>query len=203
MSTVPDRRHMTRDEYLAFERTSETKHEFLDGEVFAMSGASRRHNLVSLNIARRLLEQLDGKPCETYINDMRVRVQPTGLYTYPDVVVACDNPEFESSELDTLLTPTVVIEVLSESTKDYDRGGKWKHYRQIKSLRHYLLVSQDAKEVEMYTRNDDGSWRLTDHQPPEVILIDAIDCHLSWDDLYARVKFDPPTNQEQDAPEDA
>jgi len=190
MSTASEQRRMSREEYLSFERVSETKHEFLAGEVFAMSGASRRHGLISLNIARRLAEQLDGKPCETFVNDMRVLVNPTGLYTYPDVVVARDDPEFESKELDTLLTPTVIVEVLSDSTEDYDRGGKWKHYRQIDSLKHYLLVSQHAMEIEMYTRNADNSWRLTDHRPTEEVWIEAIACALKWDEVYDRVVFE-------------
>ena len=194
---------MTREEYLAFERTSEIKHEFLRGEVFAMSGASRSHNRVTLNIAASLLNQLSGLPCEPYSNDMRVKVNPTGLYTYPDVVVACDDPQFEDAEVDTLLTPAVIIEVLSETTKDYDRGGKWKHYRQIESLKRYLVISPTSMEIEMHTRNDDDSWRLTDHRPADDVVITAIDCRLKWDEVYARVTFEAPktskTNVEKNA----
>lgn len=199
MSTAANNRRMTGEEYLAFERTSEIKHEFLDGEVFAMSGANRRHGLILGNLFASMHGQLKAGDCEIFPNDMRVRVSPTGLYTYPDIVVACNNPEFESKELDTLLTPTVIVEVLSDSTKDYGRGGKWKHYRQIDSLKHYLLVSQSAMEIEMYTRMADDSWRLTDHQPPEDVWIEAIQCGVNWDEVYARVIFDAIEKPSQDS----
>jgi len=178
-------------EYLAFERASKTKHEFLDGEVFAMSGASRSHHRISINISGSLLTQLNGTPCEPFMSDMRLRIFPTGLYTYPDVVVACENQEYDDRELDTLLTPTVVIEVLSPSTADYDRGTKWDHYRQIDSLQHYLLVSQDSMQIDMYTRNEDNSWRFTVHQPDSSVSIEAIGCQLNWAEIYARVSFEP------------
>jgi Uma2 family endonuclease len=192
MSTAPDHRRMSRDEYLAFERASETKHEFLENEVFAMAGASRRHALIITNLTRRLAEQLDDSKCEVYPNDMRVRVSPTGLYTYPDIVIACDDPKFEDKQVDTLLTPTVLIEVLSDSTKDYDRGDKWKHYRQIESLQHYLLVAQDAMEIEQYSRQDDGNWLYSDHRPDHEVDIQCIGCRLKWDEVYARVEFESP-----------
>lgn len=203
MSTASDFSRMTREEYLAFERDSETKHEFLDGEVFAMSGASLRHNYIAGNLFAGLHARLQGTDCSPFIGDMRVKVDPTGLYTYPDVVVACDEPQFEDAAVDTLLTPTVIIEVLSDSTKNYDRGGKWRHYRQIPSLKHYLLVSQDSMEIEMYTRNDDDSWRLTDHRPTDDVVLTAIDCRLKWDEVYARVTFEPPQSAEASAEKNA
>lgn len=190
MSTASDHSRMSREEYLAFERASQTKHEYLDGELFAMAGSSRSHNRITLNLGATLHLQLRDSSCEPFVNDIRVRVSPTGLYTYPDVVVACGDSQYENDRLDTLLTPTVLMEVLSESTKDYDRGDKWKHYRQIDSLQHYLLVSQNAMEIEMYTRNPDDSWRLTDHRPAEDVWIEAIQCRLNWDDVYARVDFE-------------
>ena len=137
MSTVP-KSVMSEAEYLAFERQSRDKHEFYLGETFAMAGASRRHNLITLNIGGELRDRLKDRRCEAYVGDMRVRVKPNGLYTYPDVVVVCGDPEFLDSDVDTLLNPTLLIEVLSDSTEKNDRGTKFKQYRQIPSLREYI-----------------------------------------------------------------
>src|ERR1700750_1609066 len=123
MSTQPNR-YLTPEEYLSIERKAEGRSEYLKGEMFAMVGASRAHNLIVTNLTRELSQQLKGKPCEVYPNDMRVRIPAMGLYTYPDVVVACGTPLFEDDHVDTLLNPTLIVEVLSESTESYDRGKK-------------------------------------------------------------------------------
>ena len=115
--------HLTAEEYLALERKALYKSEYLKGEVFVMTGASRRHNLISLNIGAELRAQLRQRPCEVYTSDMRVKLGATGLYTYPDVAVVCGEPAFEDAEVDTLLNPILLVEVLSKSTEDYDRGG--------------------------------------------------------------------------------
>src|SRR6266536_2639921 len=124
MSSLPKQR-FTPEQYLALEREAEYKSEYYDGEIFAMSGASRAHNLVTVNIATQLNLQLKGRPCETYVGDMRVKVSPTGLYTYPDIVVVCGEPVFEDGQADTLVNPTVLIEVLSPTSEDYDRGRRF------------------------------------------------------------------------------
>lgn len=144
--------HFTPQEYLTLERKSPTRNEYFRGEIFAMAGASREHSLIGANITREVGNQILDRPCESYSNDMRVRVDATGLYTYPDVVVVCGEPEFQDREVDTLLNPTVIFEVLSESTEAYDRGVKFGHYRKIPSLREYVMVSQDRMLVERYTR---------------------------------------------------
>ena len=126
--------YYTPDEYLALERKAEYKSEYFGGEIFAMTGASRKHNLVAGNIFAALHLQLKKRPCEIYPSDMRVKVSPTGLYTYPDVAVVCGEPMFDDEQKDTLLNPTVLVEVLSKSTASYDRGEKFEHYRKIKSL---------------------------------------------------------------------
>ena len=141
---------LTPEEYLARERRAETKSEYLRGEVFAMAGASRAHNLIASNAAGELRQQLRDRPCEVYPSDMRVKVSPSGLYTYPDVTVVCGEPQFEDAEVDTLLNPKVLVEVLSPSTADYDRGGKFTHYRRLPSLQEYVLISQDRPLVEHY-----------------------------------------------------
>jgi len=141
MSAEPHSR-ISLEDYLAAERQAETKSEYLKGEVFAMSGASRQHNLIVWNLSGALYSQLRGRGCEAYVGDVRVHIPATGLYTYPDIAVVCGEPRFEDGELDTLLNPTLLIEVLSPSTEGYDRGKKAAHYRTLDSLREYVLVSR-------------------------------------------------------------
>jgi Uma2 family endonuclease len=160
MATV-SKRLLTPQEYLEIERRAETKSEFYAGEMFAMSGASWEHTLIKDNIARRAGNQLNGGPCKALTSDLRVRI-PTGLYTYPDVVIVCDEPKFEDAMFDTLLNPRCLVEVLSESTEGYDRGTKFSHYRQIPSLKEFILVSQEHALVERFVRQADESWLLTE-----------------------------------------
>ncbi|MBL9161591.1 MAG: Uma2 family endonuclease [Planctomycetaceae bacterium] len=159
MSVQPERL-LPAEEFLAIEGDTPAKHEFCRGEMFAMDGASREHNLITSNIAASLHAQLITRPCESYANDMRVKVAQTGLYAYPDIVVTCEKPRFEDDKFDTLLNPQVVAEVLSDSTEKYDRGKKFEHYRQIDSLVAYLLISQDRAHVELFTRDAGGVWGL-------------------------------------------
>src|SRR5712691_10025573 len=154
-------------EYLRLERQSEYKSEYLNGEIFAMTGASRKHNLVTINISSSLHRQLKGRPCEVYAVDMRVKVRATGLYTYPDVAVVCSEPQFEDQFFDTLLNPTVLIEVLSPSTERYDRIAKSSYYRAIDSLAEHILVAQDEIRLEQYLRQPDGQWLLYECVTPD------------------------------------
>lgn len=186
----PAEQFVTAADYLALERQAETKSEYLNGHIYAMSGASREHNTIVFNLARCIGNQLDRKPCRGYVNDMRVKVSPTGLYTYPDVVVACGEPRFEDQHVDTLLDPTVIIEVLSDSTEAYDRGDKFAHYRALESLSDYLLVAQDKPRIERYSRQPDGRWiySVADGLDSR-IEIAAIDCVLQLAEVYDRVEF--------------
>lgn len=178
--------YLTPEEYLASERQSETKHEYFNGEVFAMVGASRKHNLIAGNIFGELRQQLKGKPCETYTNDMRVRIPATGLYTYPDVIVVCGAPKFEDEYIDTLLNPTLIVEVLSESTESYDRGKKAGFYRSVESVAAYLLVSQDEYRVEQYGKQADDRWLLTDIRSLEsTVELTSVQCVLPMKEIYA------------------
>jgi Uma2 family endonuclease len=171
------------EDYLALERRSETRSEYLDGEIFGMTGASRRHNLLAGNLYTAFRTQLRPKGCEVYFSDMRVKVPATGLYTYPDVVV-CDEPQFEDAEVDSLLNPQVIVEVLSKSTEDYDRGTKLMHYRTLPSLAEYLLVSQDRVHVEHYLHQSDG-WLLTDTDRREdIVELPSVGARLPLADLY-------------------
>ena len=187
MATDPKPR-FTPDEYLALERRSESKNEYLDGEIYAMTGASRRHNLITGNILAALHAQLrKNGGCEVYSHDMRVRVPATDLYTYPDVVVACGEPRFEDSELDTLLNPVLIVEVLSKSTEDYDRGTKFAHYRTIPSMAEYLVVSQGHIHVEHWVRESDR-WVLTEtDELASTLELPSIGCTLELADVYDRV----------------
>ena len=156
-----------------------------------MSGASRQHNLISLNIGAELRAQLRPRPCEVYTSDMRVKVSLTGLYTYPDVVVGCGEPEFEDTMGDTLLNPTILVEVFSQSTEDYDRGRKLEHYRTIPSLQEYLLVSQEKAHIVHYVRHSDVSWLLSDTSGLDAfIALRAIGCEIALSEIYAKVDFE-------------
>ena len=178
----------TPSEYLSFERASpDIRHEYIQGRIEAMAGASRAHNLITSNIARRLGNQLEGTPCETYSSDMRVKTAST--YTYPDVVVVCGEPEFEDREGDTLLNPTAIVEVLSPSTEAWDRGEKSFQYRTLPSIKDYLLVSQHRMRVEHYTRRA-GGWTLHDATAAdERIRLESIGCELTVSEMYQRVQF--------------
>jgi Uma2 family endonuclease len=161
MSAIP-KPYLSSAEYLAFERQSESKHEYFRGELFAMSGASQSHVTIFMNTSHLLVGQLKGRSCRAFGADMRVKVSPTGLYTYPDLVVVCGRPRFADKELDTLLNPTVIVEILSKSTEAYDRGEKFAHYRTLDTLTDYLLISQDRALIEHFTRQADGGWLLTE-----------------------------------------
>ncbi|PZN80965.1 MAG: hypothetical protein DM484_09155 [Candidatus Methylumidiphilus alinenensis] len=188
MSAIPAKKTYTVEEYLAMERSSlEGKCEFVDGQIFAMVGASREHNLIGVNIASELRTQLKDRPCETYANDMRVKAAEAKGYHYPDIVVVCGKPEFEDGHLDTLLNPTVLVEILSPSTEAYDRGGKFAAYRKIQSLHEYLLVSQAEPFIERYVRQGEA-WVLTETAGLEgLVNLDSIGCVLAMNEVYYSV----------------
>ncbi len=180
----------TVEDYLAFERASEEKHEYLAGDIYLMTGASRKHNLIGVNLARILGTQLLGRSCEAYINDMRVRVSAKN-YTYPDFKVVCGTPEFEDAEVDTLLNPTLIIEVLSPSTEQYDCSKKFQNYRTLDSLKEYILISQDAPRIERYLRQENGQWLFSDATKLEAALeLPSIGCTLLLEEVYDKVNFE-------------
>lgn len=189
MSTVAQQRY-TPEEYLALERKAEYKSEYVNGRIYAMTGASREHNLIAGNVFARLHARLRGRPCEVYMSDMRVKVSPTGAYHYPDVVAVCGAPRFEDSHVDTLLNPTVIVEVLSPSTEAYDRGEKFAHYRRLETLAEYVLVAQDKLRVEHYQR-DGERWVLTEISGLEGVLsLPTVGCEIPLREIYERVEFD-------------
>lgn len=192
MAAEPIQR-LTALEYLAIERQSGERHEYLDGEMYAMSGASEPHNVIAGNIYAELNLQMRGRPCRAYIADMRVAASPTGPFYYPDVVALCGSPALLDAERDTLLNPMVVIEVLSPSTEGYDRGEKFVRYRQIPTLVEYLLVSQSAKHIERFCRDEDGRWLLSDYIGKDAeIDLPVIGCKLSLAAVYDKVELSGP-----------
>lgn len=189
MSVEPKQRLSVQD-YLAIERHSETRNEYLDGEMFAMTGATRWHNLIVASLTRDLGVQLKGRPCELYPNEIRVHIPATGLYTYPDVTVVCGEPRFEDTELDTLLNPTLIIEVLSPTTEVYDRGKKFEHYQTIESLAEYVLVAQDKPRVEQFVRQDGNRWLLSTAAGLEgSLVLPSIQCTLALAEVYDKIAF--------------
>jgi Uma2 family endonuclease len=194
MSFQPEKR-LTPEEYLSIERRAQHRSEYFAGEMFAMAGASRRHNRIVTNVVVGLDNQLKDRPCNLYSSDMRVMVSSTGLYTYPDVVVTCGEEQFADEHEDNLLNPLVIIEVLSESTEAYDRGRKFEHYQQIESLREYLLIAQDQWRIEQYLRQNTKQWLYSEtHEVEEFVRLASIDCELILKDIYAKVEpRDPPT----------
>ncbi|CAN5691016.1 Uma2 family endonuclease [soil metagenome] len=182
MSTQPDRL-LTPEEYLAIERAAETKSEYFAGEMFALAGASRRHNRIVANLIIELGNQLEAGPCEVYPSDMRVKVAESGLYTYPNVLVVRGEPELEDDDI--LLNPRLILEVLSPSKEAYDRGRKFEHYRRIPSLAEYLLVAQDSHRIEQYTRQDGERWLLTEVRGPNgVVRCETVACELNCARVY-------------------
>ncbi len=185
--------YYTPEQYLELERKALYKSEYINGQIFAMSGASRAHNLVAGNVHREISTQLRGRPCESYVSDMRVRVEETDLITYPDVVVVCGEIRLADDYKDTVLNPTVLIEVLSPSTEAYDRGEKFAHYRRLASLQEYILIAQDKVYLEHFKRQGE-QWVLTEISRLEDVLhLPSIECQLALSDIYEKVTFPPPS----------
>lgn len=191
MSVLPEKTYISPEEYLVMERASLEKHEYLNGEIFQMAGTSIEHAGISSNINISLGLQFKGRGCQSFQSDLRVHVPKTGLYTYPDIVAVCGEPQIVEDEyLDILLNPVLIIEVLSPSTAAYDKGAKFEHYRTIESLREYLLVWQDKKRVARHTKRDGEGWLLTDFIGDDAaIFLESVDATLTIEDIYDKVNF--------------
>jgi Uma2 family endonuclease len=190
VSTQPKPR-ITPQEYLELERKAEIKSEYLDGEMFAMSGAMLEHNTIVVNIARELSTQFMDRHCTVLVTDMRTKVESTGLYTYPDIVALCGEAEFEDEHMDTMTNPQLIIEVLSESTESYDRGKKFMHYRNLNTLSEYFLVSQTECRIERYSRQSGDTWLYSDcTDPAGSIELSSVAACLSLSRVYHKVDFE-------------
>lgn len=185
---------MTPEEYREFERNSDQKHEYLDGEIYMMAGATPNHNLISSSVNFALYSQLRGKGCFLYSSDMRVKVEKTGLYTYPDMTIVCGKPEYEDTKPQTLLNPIMIIEILSPSTEKDDRGKKFQHYRNLQSLQEYVLISQNSYRIEKFAKRTNIEWLFSDTSDIDsVIELPSIDCTLRLSEVYAQVTLETRT----------
>jgi Uma2 family endonuclease len=181
---------LTPEQYLEIERAAESKSEYFHGRMFAMSGGSLNHARLVRNLIVSLDTQLRGRRCEVAASDLRLRVSPDGLYTYPDIVVFCGPPQFADDRTDTIVDATVIVEVLSPSTENYDRGFKFEQYRRLSSLQDYLVMAQDRVHVECATRQEDDSWLLRETSDLHgTIQLPSIECSFSLADAYRSVQF--------------
>lgn len=179
------------EQYLSLERVSEIRHEYLDGSVYAMAGESPEHSTICFNLAGVMHAQLRGTSCRGFSPNMKIRTDTGGLYAYPDLSVVCGEPTFHDERRDVLLNPTVIFEVLSRSTENYDRGEKFLRYTtQIESLRDYVLISQQRPRVECFSRQPDGAWASSEVESLENRLdLPSINCRISLADVYERIDF--------------
>lgn len=185
-------KRITPQEYLIRERKASIKSEFYQGEIFAIGGGSANHSVIAANFVREAGNALRDKPCIVFNSDLRVQVQSTGLYTYPDATIVCGELLFDDDHRDTLLNPTVIVEVLSDSTEKYDRGKKSNHYRQIASLKELILIAQDRSHVERFTRQPNGDWLF--HEQKELTAdfeLKSLGISIAISELYRGVKFEP------------
>ena len=186
---------LTPQEYLRRERAAETKTEFIGGQLYAMAGASRHHLRIVNRVTVHLERQMTGSPCEVMFNDVRVKINEAGDYVYPDAVVVCGG-EWEDSSFDTLLNPTIIIEVLSSSTAGRDHSDKWLRYQQMPSLSDYLMISQNEMRVEHFTRQNENLWLYSIFQAPDATIeLQSVNCRLRLSEIYERVHFDAPDEE--------
>jgi Uma2 family endonuclease len=175
-------------EYLKFERKSEIRHEYIDGEIFEMAGAKKRHNRISVNVLRLLDTQILNRDCNIYGSDMRIGIPSSATYTYPDAVAICGEEIFEDDEEDTLLNPMMIVEVLSKSSEAYDRGAKFEYYQEIESFQEYILISQEPYRVEQYVRKNKNEWAYFEFRSSsDLVELRSINCKMSLQDIYHKI----------------
>ena len=181
------------EDYLAIENDALFKSEFYEGEMFALAGASHTHNFVKHNLERAIGNRLEAGPCRAASSDQRVRIERSGLFTYPDIVILCGKPKFSPRDPLAIINPTAIVEILSPSTEDYDRGTKFKQYRQIPGFREYILVSQDEAAMERHTLQPDGSWILTVIEGiGETIELASVGITIPLAEVYRDIEFPDP-----------
>lgn len=194
MPGFPQKRFYTVEEYYALERAAHHKSDYYKGEIFDMSGGTIRHSRISANVNGALWSRLRDKPCASFESNLRVCIRPSGLRCYPDATVICGPIEYDEDDAarETITNPTAVFEVLSPSTEAYDRGVKGEGYRTVESLQAHLMISQSRPHVELFERQPDGRWLLTDFTGREaVIALPALGIQLPLSEIYDRVEFDP------------
>ena len=183
---------LTEVEYLDLERSLESKNEFFDGEVFAMSGGTPLHSQIAANLIQVIGRRLSGGRCVVYTSDLRLKIQATGLFTYPDLSVVCGPIQFAAGTDDTVVNPTVIVEVLSDSTEAYERGTKFENYRRMPSLREYLLVGQKGPRIEQFVRQENEQWLLREAAGLDATLaLPSLEIKISLAEVFAGVEFVP------------
>lgn len=196
MAQPAEHRSYTPEEYFAIEERAEYRSEYIDGEIFAMAGGTANHNRIVRDVVIALNSELEDKGCEAFMNDLRVQLQKNRRYAYTDVVIVCGEPEFVKNRQDTITNPIIIIEVLSDSTKDYDRGSKFAAYREIQTLREYILIEQDRVHIESFVKEEDGTWRLRDYNDiTGNIPFVSLDIAIPIQTIYRRVEFSPEEPQ--------
>ena len=186
----PARKYYSLEEYLALEETAEYRSQYYQGEIFGMAGGSLDHNRIAGNLFDSLRRNLKGKNCEVFMSDMKIWIEAVQLFTYPDLIVICDRPELYQNRDDTVTNPLLLVEILSESTKNYDRGEKFKFYRAIPSLQEYVLIDQYRIHVEQFALNEARKWVLTEYlRENEIMKFSSIDLQIRLSELYERVEF--------------
>lgn len=188
MIANPQSSYMSPQEYLEWEKTQEIRHEYIDGEVFAMTGGTKPHNRIAFNFGTELDDYLAEKGCELYISDVKVQVSPSGPYHYPDVVVTCDPRDKES--IDMVQYPCLIVEVLSPSTEAFDRGKKFTRYRQSSSLQEYVLIESEQIGVECFRRNEEGLWVLHTYGEEDNLILESVGMTIPVSKLYRQVKLE-------------
>ena len=187
---APKYNYISQEEYLEMERAALEKHEYYQGEIFAMSGASLKHNEVFSNFFGEIQGKLKGKNCKPYGSDLRIHVPKNSLYTYPDITIICDKADLTDDKFDTATNPAVIVELLSKSTRNYDRFEKFSLYRDIASLKEYILVDTQKIHIENYVRNADNTWQLTDYNAiSDNLFIASVNITVSIADIYAGLSF--------------
>lgn len=187
---IYDKNHVTEEEYLQFERTSLEKHEFFRGEVYALAGASPRHNKIFSNLFIALGIRLKGKPCQPYGSDLRIHIPENSLFTYPDISVCCGEFVISDIDKDTIIQPRLLFEILSPSTKDYDRGGKFRLYRDIPTLKEYVLLDSESIQVEAFQINNSGHWELEEYKDTsETLRLPALGIAVPLTEIYMGTKI--------------
>jgi Uma2 family endonuclease len=182
------KRKLTEEEYLQFEKDAEQKHEFYKGDIFAMAGASERHNIISVNLLGELHSRLKGKPCQPFGGDLRIHIPENSLYTYPDIAVICG--DILSADQDKVKRPVVIIEILSESTRNYDRGEKFMLYRDIPTLKEYILIESESIQVEAFRIIHKGHWSMEEYRNiTETLQISSLGIELLLTEVYERTKL--------------
>lgn len=191
MQTQTQKRYYTPEEYLQLEKTAQFKNEYRDGEIVPMTGATTNHNKIALNFCRRFPLTVKGQNYEIFIGDVRLWIPRYRLYTYPDIIVIQGEPIHQGTATTTVTNPLMIVEVLSKSTKDYDRGDKFKYYRSIPEFREYILIDQYSFYIEQFNKNSAGKWVLTEYESENAVLaLESIEFQIQFSDIYQRVNFD-------------